>query len=87
MNVPIKPYLEIWGNERDWDWVEIVTLAYAANSPYTTMWMKKFLLVMHKNLRKNLRLREKLTFYTSSLLEKVVIWKTRDSSYYVIHAP
>ena len=33
MNGRIKPSLEMWGNERDWDWVEIGTLAHTTTSP------------------------------------------------------
>ena len=56
MNVRIKPYLEMWGNERDWDRVEIVTLAHTQPHHTSPFAKEKFLFLSNKNLRKNLHL-------------------------------
>ena len=37
----IKPYLEMWGNERDWDRVEIVSHAHTPTSLYLTLCLRK----------------------------------------------
>ena len=37
----IKPYLEMWGNERDWDRVEIVSLTHTPTSLYLTLCIRK----------------------------------------------
>ena len=37
----IKPYLEMWGKERDWDRVEIVSLAHTPTSLYLTLCLRK----------------------------------------------
>ena len=60
MNVRIKPYLEMWGNERDWDRVEIVTLAHTQPHHTSPFAKEKFLFLSNKNLRKNLHLLGKL---------------------------
>ena len=63
MNVRIKPYLEMWGNERDWDRVEIVTLAHTQTHHTSPFAKEKFLFLSNKNLRKNLHLLGKLIFH------------------------
>ena len=62
MNVRIKPYLEMWGNERDWDRVEIVTLAHTQPHHTSPFAKEKFLFLSNKNLRKNLHLLGKFSF-------------------------
>ena len=53
MNDRINPYLEMWGNERDWDRVEIVTLAHTPTSPYLTLCLRKvFFLKQQKPTQK-----------------------------------
>ena len=64
MNVRIKPYLEMWGNERDWDRVEIVTLAHTQTHHTSPFAKEKFLFLSNKNLRKNLHLLGKFLFFT-----------------------
>ena len=48
MNVRIKPYLEMWGKERDWERVEIVTLANTPTSPYLTLCIRKVFFLMQQ---------------------------------------
>ena len=46
--VPYHFYLEMWGNERDWDRVEIVTLAHTPTSPYLTLSLRKVSFLKHQ---------------------------------------
>ena len=76
VRINIKSYLEMWGNERDWDRVEIVTLAHTTTSPYLTICMAKILCLCNQNPRKNLHLhgKFKLSRNTYQLLNNFIIW-------------
>ena len=55
-------YPEMWVHERDWDRVEIVTLAHTQPHHTSPFAKEKFLFLGNKNLRKNLHLLGKLYF-------------------------
>ena len=61
MNVRIKPYLKMWGSERDWERIWMVTRPRNNHIIHHILHKKTFFF-QAKNLRKNLRLREKFEF-------------------------
>ena len=62
MNVRFKPYLEMWGNERDWERIWMVTRPRNNHTIHHNL-HKKIFFFQAKNLHENLRLREKFNLY------------------------
>ena len=67
-----KPYLKMWGSERDWERIWMVTRPRNNHTIHHNLHKKTFFF-QAKNLRKNLRLREKYNFVTLSFGDRYKI--------------
>ena len=71
MNVRIKPYLEMRGNERDWERIWMVTRPRNNHTIHQNL-LKKIFFFQAKNLHENLRLREKFWFLANQIVSFLV---------------